>query len=133
MMNTMKNACLGLCDITTDVLRRIVAPSKIDSLPIYINLIADACYVKYDTVNNRITDITLRTYNQMGITIDVDPIHKKICGAVCGEDAGTLNLDPTVAHNLYSCITFMWKSRLTTDELCTIDADPRFIAADLLA
>ena len=133
MMETMENVVRGICDITKDVLGHMVEADKVENLPIYISLLADACYVKYDIVNETVTDITLRMRNRTGITIDVDPIHNKIIGELCGEEVSAQALNARIGRTLSACIRTMWRARLASEELGTVGTDPQFIAADLLS
>lgn len=121
-----------LCETTNLALERLVYV-KIDDLPFYLFFGSTACYVKYDTQDERITDVQIVVMNNNGFTVEVDPIKGSITGNLANQCTASIEMEVYVANTVLACIREAWQWRLSTDRLITVKADDRHIVADLLA
>lgn len=120
-----------LCDMANKNLEEIVI-NHCESLPFYLHFATEACYVKYDTHEETITDISLRLIERNGFAIEVDPINGYIQGIVAGKSSGSTQMNRDIADALFACIHQCWIMRLSTEQLLTTGDNDRYIAADLL-
>ena len=107
--------------------------TKPEYFPLFLCFAAKACYVKYDTIEEQITDISLIMIEKHGFIIEIDPIGKQVRSRVANEVCGSLQMIEHVADTLQACIRMLWKRRLSTEYLITTNGNKRYVAADLLA
>lgn len=135
MKNEMKfemcNYMNVLCEMTNKNLDEMVENNR-EYLPLLILCNAQACYVKYDTQVEIITDITLQVMNRGGLAIEVDPIGGVITGSVAGENCISIDMKEETADVLSACISVCWEKRLSAEMLISPNTDGRFITGDLL-
>lgn len=127
----IQNYMKVLCEMTNKNLDEIVN-NAYEFLPFFIMFNAQSCYVRYDTQDECITDVTLKVMNNAGLVIEVDPISSTITAFVAGEPGESLKMQKNTADILLDCIRTCWRQRLSTEDLISINSDGRFVAADLI-
>lgn len=120
-----------LCKMTNSALEEIVRTEH-DSFPFFLFFTVRSCYVKYDTQEGRITDVSIYVIEKDSFIIEIDPIGGYIRGIVGGEIGSGIKMKRNVADTLLACVRQCWNSRLSSEELITVNGDNRYIAADLI-
>lgn len=121
-----------LCESTNSFLEDIVN-TKCEYLPLFLSFTAKSCYVKYDTLEEKIINIRLIMVEKNGFIIEVNPIDNYVRSYVANIVSGSLQMKKTIADTLRACVHVCWKKRLSTECLVTMNGDGRYITADLFA
>ena len=130
MRSEINHVAHVLCEVTNTFLENIAMGQHSD-LPYYLGFVSRACYVKYDTWEDKITDISIIMIEKNGFAIVADPINGYVLGYTAGEICASVRMRRATAKMLFACIESHWKYRLSTDCLVTANGDGRYVAADL--
>lgn len=132
MQTEIKHVANELCEITNTFLENITISQRAD-LPLFLGFTAKACYVKYDTLEEKITDISIVMIDKNGFAIVADPIDGYVRGYIANEICTSVRMRESTAKTLHAFIQVGWKKRLSIDCLISLNGDGRYIAADLFA
>jgi hypothetical protein len=103
----IQNYMKVLCEMTNKNLDEIVN-NAYEFLPFFIMFNAQSCYIRYDTQDECITDVTLKVMNNAGLVIEVDPISSTITAFVAGEPGESLKMQKnTAAHMCGGVLLFV--------------------------
>ena len=130
MFREIHNFGTVICKMTSNNLEELVK-NHCDYLPFWLHFTGEACYVKYDTQNEVITDISLRVIDRNGLAVEIDPINGYVRAIVAGNSGESIMMPKDIADTLFSCIHQCWNMRMHAEGLVTTGND-RYIAADLL-